>query len=427
MTDVSMKVQADPIAKPRSDVFLLILIGALYFSQGIPMGMAMEAFPVIMRQNGVPLELLAFVPLAGLPWILKIFWAPMVDNCWSAKLGRRRSWLLTMQTLLLIAMVLLAFVPATSANAVLMIVIMSVGMLASATQDTATDGLAAERLRAGALSRANALQIGGMMAGFMVGGGGALLLIDTLGQQYLLLLLSLIPLATIILVLLWKEEPQANHIATQGKARLLDCFRRQGIWPLLLLAFLYGSAHAGGMSITKLFLVDLGWSNQDAGWVATLGGLVLIVLGSPAGSWLAAYRIWTGLTIGVFVVMVGLGTWGLLALGSLPVNWMTVGIATLWLNIGSGIIAVCAATLNMSFGGSGKQAGTDVTLLQSVNVTGEMLFAGIVVWLASLLGYSTMFLAVACGGLLILVVARLVRSRLSPAALMPLHDDATGA
>lgn len=427
MTDVSMNAPGDTIAKQRSDVFLLILIGALYFSQGIPMGMAMEAFPVIMRQNGVPLELLAFVPLAGLPWILKIFWAPLVDNCWSERLGRRRSWLLTMQSLLLVAMILLAFVPATPANAVLMIVIMSIGMLASATQDTATDGLAAERLRAGALSRANALQIGGMMAGFMVGGGGALILIDTIGQQYLLLLLSIIPLATIVLVVLWKEEPQLTQNGTHGKARLSDCFRRQGIWPLLLLAFLYGSAHAGGMSITKLFLVDLGWSNQEAGVVATLGGLVLIVLGSPAGSWLASRTLWTGLTIGVFVVMIGLGTWGLLGIGTLPVNWITVGIATLWLNIGSGIIAVCAATLNMSFGGSGKQAGTDVTLLQSVNVTGEMLFAGIVVWLASLLGYSTMFMAVACGGLLILLVARLVKSKLPLSALKPLNNDLKGA
>jgi RhtX/FptX family siderophore transporter len=407
--------------RARDDVLLMVLIGALYFSQGLPMGLAMEALPVIMRQNGVPLEVLAFVPLAGLPWILKVFWAPLVDNRWSAWFGRRRSWILPMQVVLLLSMVLLAFIPAISANATLMIAIMAVGMCASATQDTATDGLAAERLRAGALSRANALQIAGMMAGFMVGGGGTLLFIDTLGQRNLLLILSLIPFASILLALAWKEDAFQGASIGHGKARLSDCFRRQGIWPLLLLAFLYGGAHAGGTSVTKLFLVDLGWTNRDAGLVATLGGLVLIFIGSPVGSRLAADRLWTGLTTGVVVVMLGFGAWGLLALHAIPVGWPGVAAATVLLNVGSGIIAVCAATLVMAFGGAGKQAGTDVTLLQSINVTGEMFLAGVVVWLAASIGYSAMFLFVAAGCLIIVAVARIVRRALAPSTL--LHSE----
>jgi RhtX/FptX family siderophore transporter len=406
MTEVHLQPSATSTLRARDDVLLMVLIGALYFSQGLPMGLAMEALPVIMRQNGVPLEVLAFVPLAGLPWILKVFWAPLVDNRWSAWFGRRRSWILPMQVVLLLSMVLLAFIPAISANA---------------TQDTATDGLAAERLRAGALSRANALQIAGMMAGFMVGGGGTLLFIDTLGQRNLLLILSLIPFASILLALAWKEDAFQGASIGHGKARLSDCFRRQGIWPLLLLAFLYGGAHAGGTSVTKLFLVDLGWTNRDAGLVATLGGLVLIFIGSPVGSRLAADRLWTGLTTGVVVVMLGFGAWGLLALHAIPVGWPGVAAATVLLNVGSGIIAVCAATLVMAFGGAGKQAGTDVTLLQSINVTGEMFLAGVVVWLAASIGYSAMFLFVAAGCLIIVAVARIVRRALAPSTL--LHSE----
>nr|WP_176025070.1 MFS transporter [Brucella pseudintermedia] len=423
MTDVHFGSPVTTVSRSRDDRLLMVLIGALYFSQGLPMGLAMEALPVIMRQNGVPLEILAFIPLAGLPWILKIFWAPLVDNHWSLRLGRRRSWIIPMQAVLLLSMMALAFIPAVSSNALLMIVIMAVGMCASATQDTATDGLAAERLRAGALSRANALQIAGMMAGFVVGGGGALLFIDTLGQRNLLLILSLIPFATILLALAWKEDALQVAGRAHGRARLSDCFRRQGIWPLLLLAFLYGGAHAGGASVTKLFLVDLGWTNRDAGFVATLGGLVLICIGSPLGSRLAANRLWTGLTVGVVVVMLGFAAWGLLALHAIPVDWPGVIAATLLLNIGSGIIAVCAATLVMAFGGAGKQAGTDVTLLQSINVTGEMLLAGIVVWLAASIGYSGMFLLVAVGCLLIVAVARIVKRVLPSSTLTLVGKD----
>ncbi|UXN08100.1 MFS transporter [Bartonella sp. HY761] len=423
-------INQDKSAKSKTgenNLLLMTLIGALYFSQGLPMGLAMEALPVIMRQNGVSLELLAFVPLAGLPWVLKIFWAPLVDNHWSARLGRRRSWLLAMQAILILSMIILAFIPITSDNAILMMILMAVGMTASATQDTATDGLAAERLRAGALSRANALQIGGMMAGFMVGSGGTLLFIDSLGQQTLLLLLTLFPIFAFVLALIWQEYPiepflsPADHVVY--KARLKDCFARRGIWSLLLLAFLYGGTHAGGVSVTKLFLVDLGWTSRDTGIVTTLGGLVIIFIGSPIGSKLASYRLWFGLSSGVFIVMLGLAFWGLLALGTVSVNWGSVICATLLLNIGSGIIAVCASTLNMAFGGSGKQAGTDVTLLQSVNVVGEMMLAGMVIGLAAMLGYGMMFLLVAAGCLFILLAARLVKARLSPAALAPLKTN----
>lgn len=401
---------------------LLWLVGGLYFSQGLPMGLAMEALPVVMRQNGVSLDVLAFVPLAALPWILKIFWAPLVDNRWSVRLGRRRTWILAMQALLFLSLVAVALVPATPANAVLLMGLMGIGMTASATQDTATDGLAAERLRAGALGHANALQIAGMMAGFMVGGGGSLLLIDTIGQRGVMLLMSIVPLATVIAAWLWRE-PQAVDAARTERARLIDSFRRTGVLPLLLLAFLYGGAHAGGTSVTKLFLVDRGWSNADAGTVAIFGGLVLIAIGSPLGSRLAARGLFTGIVVGVGTLILGFAAWAMLALDVLPVSWPMVGLAMLFLNAGSGIVAVTAATSIMAFGGAGKQAGTDITLLQSVNVTGEMLLAGLVVWLAAQAGYGVMFALVAVGCVGIVVVAQGVRRSL-PASVLTSFEDA---
>lgn len=402
---------------------LLWLVGGLYFSQGLPMGLAMEALPVVMRQNGVPLDVLAFVPLAALPWILKIVWAPLVDNRWSARLGRRRTWILSMQALLFLSFVAVALIPATPANAVLLMVLMGIGMTASATQDTATDGLAAEQLRAGALGHANALQIAGMMAGFMVGGGGSLLLIDTIGQRGVMLLMSLVPLATVIAAWLWRE-PQALAVVPTERARIVDSFRRTGVLPLLLLAFLYGGAHAGGTSVTKLFLVDRGWSNADAGTVAIFGGLVLIAIGSPLGSRLSRHGLFTGVTVGVGVLVLGFAAWAMLALDVLSVTWTTVGLAMLLLNAGSGIVAVTAATSIMAFGGAGKQAGTDITLLQSVNVTGEMLLASVVVWLASQAGYGAMFALVACGSIGIVVVAQVVRRAL-PSSVLAIFEKAT--
>ncbi|MDI9682326.1 MFS transporter, partial [Burkholderia cenocepacia] len=51
---------------------------------------------------------LAFLPLVGLPWVVKFLWAPVVDNRWSPRIGRRRSWMLPMQTIVVLCLVSLA-------------------------------------------------------------------------------------------------------------------------------------------------------------------------------------------------------------------------------------------------------------------------------------------------------------------------------
>ena len=79
--------------KQTANARLFIMIGALYFSQGIPLGVAMEALPTLLRRDGAPLHALAWLPLVGLPWVLKFLWAPLVDNRYRPARGRRRSWI----------------------------------------------------------------------------------------------------------------------------------------------------------------------------------------------------------------------------------------------------------------------------------------------------------------------------------------------
>ncbi|MBH9400132.1 MFS transporter, partial [Pseudomonas aeruginosa] len=69
---------------------LVITLALLYLSQGIPIGLAMDALPTLLRQDGAPLQALAFLPLVGLPWVVKFLWAPWVDNHWSRRRGRGR-------------------------------------------------------------------------------------------------------------------------------------------------------------------------------------------------------------------------------------------------------------------------------------------------------------------------------------------------
>lgn len=405
---------AVPLALPQTgtpaetgQLRFFLLIGALYFTQGLPMGLSMEAVPVLMRQGGASMDVIALVPLAGLPWIIKFLWAPVVDNHWKAGLGRRRSWIAPMQVILAACLVALAFLPLEGRGLSFAVVALALGSIASATQDTATDGLAAEQLAGRGLAYANALQIGGMMAGFMVGGGGVLMIADTLGQQGVFLLLALFPALTVGLALSWREPPRPAAARDGDRARLADTFRRPGIRLLLALAFIYGGAHAGGLSVSKIFLVDQGWSNQDTGLVATFSGFVMLLVGCPLGSALTARNRWLAMAAGMALAAISFVLWSLLAGGILPAGWSSVLLAIGVLSVASGFIAVSAATIIMAFGGAGKQAGTDVTVLQSANVLGEMAIAGLVVWVVGRAGYGLTF----AGAALLLVLALLFVSR----------------
>ncbi|MBB3810470.1 MFS transporter [Pseudochelatococcus contaminans] len=383
----STALPVDDTASGRTRLFLLI--GALYFTQGLPMGLSMEAVPVLMRQSGVSMDIIALVPLAALPWIIKPLWAPMVDNVWTARLGRRKSWIVPMQAIMVLCLVMLGFVSFEGAGFWLAVALLVIGSIASATQDTATDGLAAEQLAGRGLAQANALQIGGLMAGFMVGGGGVLMASDSLGQSGVFLLLALFPLLSVAIALLWREP--ARQRQETPRARLTDTFRRPGIFLLLVLAFIYGGAHAGGLSVSKIFLVDNGWSIGNTGLVSTISGIIMMVIGCPLGSVLTARNRWSTMVAGMLTAAFSFVIWGLIAAAVLPASWPVVLVAIGLLSVASGLIAVSAATIIMAFGGAGKQAGTDVTVVQSANIMGEMVIAGLVVWIAGRSGYAPTF------------------------------------
>lgn len=133
----------------------------------------------------------------------------------------------------------------------------------------------------------------------------------------------------------------------------------------------------------------------------------MLVLGCPLGSALTARNRWVAMGIGMALAAVSFALWAMIAGGVLTANWPIVLSAISVLSVASGFIAVAAATIIMAFGGAGEQAGTDVTVLQSANVFGEMAIAGLVVWVAGRSGYAVTF----GGAAAVLILALLFVSR----------------
>jgi hypothetical protein len=78
--------------------FLLLVL--LYFLQGIPMGLATGSVPFLLKkQAGTSYGSIGVFSLAAYPYSMKLLWSPIVDAVWTPKLGRRKSWILPIQTL----------------------------------------------------------------------------------------------------------------------------------------------------------------------------------------------------------------------------------------------------------------------------------------------------------------------------------------
>ncbi|GAB0492188.1 hypothetical protein MMPV_003448 [Pyropia vietnamensis] len=136
----------------RGDVSSIALFTALYFLQGIPMGVTFGAIPFLLKASATPASYasLGLFSFAGWPYSLKLGWSPLVDGLHWAPAGRRRSWVLPVQAvcggvLLACAGWVEAAVERGAVGALTAFFFGIVGL--AATQDIAVDGWALSRLR----------------------------------------------------------------------------------------------------------------------------------------------------------------------------------------------------------------------------------------------------------------------------------------
>ena len=140
----------------------LFWVGALYFAQGLPLGIFLDLLPVYFRQQGVDLRQIGVLGLLGLAWTLKFLWAPAVD-AWR---GHRR-WMQAAN--LLMAGSVLALAGLAPGEPALWLTL-GLFALASATNDIAIDGYTVEKVPREELGLANGVRIALYRVGMLTAG-----------------------------------------------------------------------------------------------------------------------------------------------------------------------------------------------------------------------------------------------------------------
>lgn len=382
---------------------LVVTLGLLYLAQGIPVGIAMDALPTFLRHDGGELKALAFLPLVGLPWVVKFLWASFVDNHWGKRLGRRKSWIIPMQIIVTVTMFALSTIGLSVANAFPCIVLLFVASLASATQDIATDGMAAEQVSGTMLSKINAVQIAGVMAGFFIGGAGLMIMSESLGQQLALGVLACVPLLSLLFISVCPLKTPSITQEMNEKASLLKTVKRRGAPRLLLLTLLSAVTAVSGFGLAKLFLNDAGWSLAQIGKMGMAGGMVTLVLGCGSGAWLIGKTgVWRAFSFGLLFALLSSLLWLLQSFSGVSIS--LVALCITFGSLSAGITSVAIMTAGMQFASRYQQAGTDMTAVQSTRDIGELVSSMMLVGLTAAVGYSGGFIL----GALIAFIALLV-------------------
>ena len=83
------------------------------FASGLPYVLIFITLTAWLRDVGVDLSLIGFISWIMLTYSLKFLWAPFVDRSSSVlfkRFGHRRSWIITMQLLIIVSLIILSFI-----------------------------------------------------------------------------------------------------------------------------------------------------------------------------------------------------------------------------------------------------------------------------------------------------------------------------
>lgn len=366
----------------------------LYIAQSIPMSFFSTVLPVIMRQQQFSLEVIAMLQFIKLPWILKFLWSPAIDRT-THRLGDYKRWIFSSEAVYAVLILAVSFLD-FQLSPLWIVGLIVCAFIASATQDIATDALAAVWFDKENKSRVNSMQSIGSFGGAMIGGGVLLLLYKQIGWSSLLPFLALFVVVALIPLFFLRDTDRQAPLAKKEITKLqlndwLGFFKKRGNGKQVVFLFLYNAGLIGILSLLKPLLVDYGYDMQAIGLMSGVVGTSVGCLTSFAGGYIvrrisrntarAVFALFTLLTATYFYLLVTL----------LPVCGATLylGIAMLWGCYG--LVTIVVYTTSMDAVRPGYE-GTDFTLQTVITHLSGMLMAVGAGRIAGRWGYDSLFL-----------------------------------
>ncbi|KAL8819214.1 MAG: hypothetical protein Q9223_002296, partial [Gallowayella weberi] len=318
---------------PRQDRRNFLLLVLLYFLQGIPMGLATGSVPFLLKPH-LSYGQIGIFSLASYPYSLKLLWSPIVDAVWSPALGRRKSWILPIQTCSGVGMIYL--------GSQIRDMMVSAGandgsgvwsftgwwfflVFLCATQDIAVDGWALTLLSLPNISYASTAQTVGLTAGHFLSYTvflafetpdfanrwfrstplkvGVMTLSGYLtfaGWAYLFV--------TFGLAMLKREERTKEKDSVMEVYRsMVGILKLRNVQSIIIVHLIAKIGFQANDGVTNLKLLDKGFSQEDLALTVLIDFPFEISLGYYAGRWSTAYpamHVWCCAFVGRLIAAI---------------------------------------------------------------------------------------------------------------------------
>jgi len=306
----------------------ILLLGAI---SGFPWVLIGSSLSLWLKEDGLSRSTIGWAGLIFAVYAFNYLWAPIIDRIripWlTEKVGHRRGWIISMQTVILISLVCWSLINPT-VNLTLVIGIGLIIAIASATQDITVDALRIEQIgehEGSSMQAGAAMAVVGWWTGYKLGGVVSLNVAEFLENagfqnywQITFLVLGIVIIACNIGLMFIHEPQPTNRKETQSKTDqmieekigysnfltkivawltgtvigpVMSFFKKNGFnVALAILGFVFlfkiGEAFLGRMSV--IFYKEIGFTKSDIalyskglGWITTviftlLGGLFAI-------------------------------------------------------------------------------------------------------------------------------------------------------
>lgn len=327
------------------------------FASGAPNTGLGEILPIWLARHAVPVELIGLLQLAGLPYVLKFLWAPLLDRWPLPWPDRRRGWMALLQGLLAVAIASLALLQPTREPLTLTLIgliALAIAIL-SASQDIVIDAYRTDLLpeaERGAGAAANSL---GFRGGTLVLGSGALLIAGTAGYRLAFvaagaLMLLMIP-CTLAAPRLAPLQHPVRHLGEAIGGPVQEFLARTGkrrAIQLLALVLMYRLPDGLLGPMSGPFLIAEGLKDGEIGLLKSAFGILATMAGVVVGGLVFA-RLGMNRSLWLFAVAGAAGNaayW--LVSRSDGASTAAVASAVLLENASSGLVGTAFVALLMS-------------------------------------------------------------------------------
>ena len=416
----------------------LIAVLLMGFSSGLPLALTFGTLSYWLAEIGVSLTAIGLFGLVRSSYSLKFLWSPLIDRLplpfLTARLGRRRSWALAIQALLIAAILALGATDPRSEPGMTALVAVIVAFL-SASQDIVIDAYRIELLRPEEQGAGAAATQWGYRFGMLASGAGALYAASYGGWHFAYAVMAALMLVGMATVWFTPEPggiqpPEALPGASAAEravswlrravvAPFSDMFERNGAVQLgaivlFIVLYKFGDALAGSMS--NPLYVHLGFTKVEVATVAKIYGVIATLAGVALGGLMV-------MRIGVFrALFVGGGLQALSNLLYAVQVWAGHDVTMLALTIGAenvtGGMASAAFVAYLSGLCNRDFTATQYALLSSLATVGLNVLAASGGWLADRLGWTPFFVlsTITCLPSLLILVWLMRTAPFAPAA-----------